>query len=818
MLNISITNNNKYWLLFIILLICLVWSIYLKKNKEIEEDLEGFEGDMNDKEAQRVKLSSLLGLLFDDQMFANQIIIDNNLTSVRDLVEKNRKNIELNLKPILRNEQFRIATRYLLLNDIYFTGDSQDMNRIITFSIQEKFVKPSEIYKNASEEDAELDIFRENYHMDKTMYLEYTWISDKIAKFIDNYGLSMVSMSKDNIGEIFGKNYWEGSKYLNKANLRDLPVNTVLYMDATQKIYYKTQPDEWFVMPFDKNKNITIFQRIISDPTVNWKFWTDLKTKSKSNSEGVLLESNKLETGNYFWIRSSGSFDLSRLYRKIDELSQNNYFSDGINSVYDKIIKLPEGLEPVYTQLERIKLLKKWIETIATNTEEQKMILENIIIDLNHRVINIFDDVCCYLIFYQLEDFSELYLDTYIRLKTPVGAWWSAYNFAAVLINATKLGQCFLPAIFSINQIQQTPPIFKFVYNRNLYHTFWDPLEIHISDLESYLRTKFKTTLVERIAPIARFCLFNNQSLREYLAKYITCTANKCNTDLSQMREPDRCGALKLKYQELMSNKMRFKCLYQNQNTTALTTSPTTAPTTSPVSSSTPDQENQINQMFGAKNLLLLNLIEYAIKLHKCNVESITIQNCQELSNKIDTKDQADDLKLGQVVVDRQSDLYNIYDQQIDKYNEILKAQEIKNLEPINILANSKETTTRQKNINEFSMLNKSADDLYSIINDLSNLGTITSQTQSKTNSVEPFDNQLEDNMDLSENTFQKYQARLERQIKGITSEKNINYLVQIKNTIYAIFNILTKDGRIMSSGMFILLVSLAIYFIDISS
>jgi hypothetical protein len=115
-------------------------------------------------------------------------------------------------------------------------------------------------------------------------------------------------------------------------------------------------------------------------------------------------------------------------------------------------------------------------------------------------------------------------------------------------------------------------------------------------------------------------------------------------------------------------------------------------------------------------------------------------------------------------------------------------------------------------------MLNKSADDLYSIINDLSNLGTITSQTQSKTNSVEPFDNQLEDNMDLSENTFQKYQARLERQIKGITSEKNINYLVQIKNTIYAIFNILTKDGRIMSSGMFILLVSLAIYFIDISS
>jgi hypothetical protein len=195
-------------------------------------------------------------------------------------------------------------------------------------------------------------------------------------------------------------------------------------------------------------------------------------------------------------------------------------------------------------------------------------------------------------------------------------------------------------------------------------------------------------------------------------------------------------------------------------------------------------------------------------------VESITIQNCQELSNKIDTKDQADDLKLGQVVVDRQSDLYNIYDQQIDKYNEILKAQEIKDLEPLNILSNTKETKAREQNITNFNILNKSADDFYSIINDLSNLGTMTSQQ----NGIEPFDNQLEDNMDLSENTFQKYQARLERQIKGMANKENMNYLIQVKNMFYQIFNILTKDGRIMSSGMIILIVALAIYFIDISS
>jgi hypothetical protein len=187
---------NKYWLLFGILLICLIWAVYLKKNKEMENDYEGFQNEMEDTEAQRVKLSTLLGLLLDDQSFANQIIIDYNLTSVRDLVEKNRKNIELNLKPILRNEQFRIVTRYLLLNDIYFTGDTQDLNRIITFSRKEQFVKPSEIYNNKKEEDTELDIFRENYHINKIMYMDYTWISDKINKFTNDYGLSMVTMSK----------------------------------------------------------------------------------------------------------------------------------------------------------------------------------------------------------------------------------------------------------------------------------------------------------------------------------------------------------------------------------------------------------------------------------------------------------------------------------------------------------------------------------------------------------------------------------------------------------------------------------------------
>ena len=115
-----------------------------------------------------VKLTSLLGLLLDNQEFANAIIINNNLTSIRDLVEKNRKKIQLNITPILRNEQFRIVTRFLLLNDIYYTinpNNRDNEQRIITFARKEELVKPKELYTTPDEEDTQLGSFRKNFQL-----------------------------------------------------------------------------------------------------------------------------------------------------------------------------------------------------------------------------------------------------------------------------------------------------------------------------------------------------------------------------------------------------------------------------------------------------------------------------------------------------------------------------------------------------------------------------------------------------------------------------------------------------------------------------
>jgi hypothetical protein len=215
--------------------------------------------------------------------------------------------------------------------------------------------------------------------------------------------------------------------------------------------------------------------------------------------------------------------------------------------------------------------------------------------------------------------------------------------------------------------------------------------------------------------------------------------------------------------------------------------------------------------------MLLLNLIQYSLKYHQCQVESISIKDCQGLTSKIDSTDQKDDLKMDEITVDRQTDLYNLYDTQLNNYNKILKDQEIKKLEPLNILSNLKETEDKKQEVKNFSIFNKASDDFYNIINDLTKI-KFSGDYKNSTEEVEPFDNQLIENLDLSESTIKDYKDRLQRQIQGITGENTVNYFTKIINMFYQIIHILTKDSRIATSGMVLVVISMAFYFIDITS
>ena len=41
--------------------------------------------------------------------------------------------------------------------------------------------------------------------------------------------------------EVFEKNYWEGSKYLSKSDLYDIPIYTLLYLQETEELFYQLE-------------------------------------------------------------------------------------------------------------------------------------------------------------------------------------------------------------------------------------------------------------------------------------------------------------------------------------------------------------------------------------------------------------------------------------------------------------------------------------------------------------------------------------------------------------------------------------------------
>lgn len=801
-------DQSYYWIIIGLLIIGLIWSKYKPKyrnNLENSNEIEGFYSEDDDNQ----KLSELLGLLLDNQTVANQILIDFKIKSISDLATKNLERINLQLKPILLTEQYQVILKYLLLRDIYFIG--KNSKQIVNFARSTNLIQPDKLYQQKSLQQEQLQKFRQQYHLNKNVYLKYLWITDKIKSYVTEYGLEKVSKAFENLKEIFNT-YWEGQKYLEKKDFTSLLKYTVIYSPETQTFYCKIIDKKWYSW---KETGTDLILRLTTNPIKQFNYWKNLTKK-----EGIDQPPN----GSYLWIKTSSLMSLNQLYRKIDELSRNGYFI--LNTEYDQIIGLPKGLQPFAQQIERLKLLTKWIQQQTKSTDEKKMILENICNDLNHRVLNIFDDLASYLIFHQYNKMSDLHLELDSKLIS-LNSWWSAPTLDLLLIKATNLGQCYLPAKLSMTQVQKSPPIYKYLFNQNLYHTFWEPLNIYISQLEDQLKPLFKTSDPNEIVPIARFCVFNNPSLREYLKKYITCTKTKCSTDLNNMKEPERCGLLKLKYQELISLQQKYKCLFlssTSENPTQtnkknidfnLNEGFQESPLNTKLNPklSTDLKTLKINTLMGFSNTLMLNIVEFALKMHKCQTTDIKIDDCQDLPTNIDITDQKTDQDLGTVKLDRQSDLYNIYDQQFDEYQKILHDQEMKKLKPLNILANLNEKE-KQNNL-KVNLLQNTADDFHSIINDFTKL---PSQIFDSNNNSEDFDNNLEENLDLSESSFQDYQNRLERQLKGIDIKNASGMIDQTKKITQQIFNILTKDGRLMTSGFIILLISLALYFIDITS
>jgi len=788
-------------IIIVIIVILIIKSIQkYRRNKK-----EGFQNKSDNREedetVSRKEFVKLLGLLLDDVKFANQIIINNNIFSFEELIKQNREKVKLNVKPIIDGSDLERVQRFLDLRDIYFTiQKNNNYQEIIDLALSSQKIEPSRIYQDRQIENNQLNSFRKHYYLRKYLYLEKTLFTDMIKFFIEIYGFKLVSLSESNLQEFWNTNYYIGEQFRNKIQIINTPIQTILFNSRDNLFYWKSISKNWYSFQLSGKFHTNIVKRENHDLKEIIQFFDELNNIENMNNNNQILEYPKKlnkqpEPDNYLWIYNRTEISKDRLLLKLQEMIRENYFN------LSQTLIEQFGFNPTDTgrnrELNWINKINQYISQKQIRQEIQYNLLETIIIYLNSRVINIFDDFLSYMLFYQYKDIRDLYLDNHFQKSRKLGSHWSMNNFQDILIETTKMGQSVLPAIFKVQKVQEYPPLYKFYFNTNLYHTFLEPIKIYISTLEEHLSIFLKNPNIEQLLPIARFCVYNNSSFRNYIEKYIACDQQNC-PNITSLDEPSRCSEIKLKYQELTTIKNQLKCLYNPTNNQLNDNQLNNNQLNESNQSDEREVNKNVNKKFGFVNSLMLDIIDYAMKIHKCQSNEVEIKNCQDLVTDVNINEQPDDINLSTVINDDKNDLNDYYDKQLGLYQEIINKQEIKDLSKLNNIANLAQEINRNKKIeNDFSFKHNT-NKIYDMIQDIRNV------IKDSNNNSEKFENVLINNLDLTNNKT--------------TDTINKTSTETIKNTIIKIFDILTKDGRMMTSGGIIVFISLCLYFIDITS
>jgi hypothetical protein len=232
------------------------------------------------------------------------------------------------------------------------------------------------------------------------------------------------------------------------------------------------------------------------------------------------------------------------------------------------------------------------------------------------------------------------------------------------------------------------------------------------------------------------------------------------------------------------------------------------------------DKVNQeVNKRFGFMNGLMLDIVDYAMKVHQCKSEEVEVKDCQDLITEVDINDQEDDTDLSQVINDNNPDMNHYYDNQIKKYQEIIHSQETKDLSKLNNVANlAEEIKILEKQESDLSF-RRNASKVYDMIMDFQK---VIRESNSDNKNPEKFENLLLENLDLNDltkdNYLEKIQEIKDQYISSASKVQEGRGIESTKKTLKNIFEILTKDGRMMTTGGIIVFLALCLYFIDITS
>ena len=166
----------------------------------------------------------------------------------------------------------------------------------------------------------------------------------------------------------------------------------------------------------------------------------------------------------------------------------------------------------------------------------------------------------------------------------------------------------------------------------------------------------------------------------------------------------------------------------------------------------------------------------------------------------------------------RKSQLFPQYEKDLEEIRNKYRVGESNQLQTLNTQANDLLNKQRQQILNTgpYQMLGKVESDLTGIFSDLGNIFTDQGRKDTNNKTTEHFDTPMvvgitSPTAPTTPPTAPKDPLAI---IPPITSKSVKSYLSRFNNII----SVFTKEGRLITSGIFIFVIALALYFIDITS
>jgi len=492
-------------------------------------------------------------------------------------------------------------------------------------------------------------------------------------------------------------------------------------------------------------------------------------------------------------------------------------------------------------------------------------LLKLFIVSRYHTKINILDDLLTYYLFnnhLSIEEIVNRNLEkmsnNLINQRNILGPsvlsqLWSGSSIIDMMNKVSEKLIGIQQPSFSVRKIERNPPNYKFLYNSKYFSNFYEMIQVYSVELldNSKNIAGSQNQQNEILLKLVNFVLSTTPNLVK-IFRYSNCKVDVCQSLHNLGYVPD-CLGIKLKYRKLLKKMNNDKCIIQgiSENNTLN-------------QNQNPQQELRGRQL---KDEIYKRVLDVGLKVLNCDTSDINmLLNCDSIDrSNISLTDQPTDDNLSYVeqssnTLLKKSSLFPDYEKNLEALRSGFRQDENKVLNRMNEqirkdLVNQKNNTIQNL---PYYLIQNAESGVTGVLNDIGslfyasartghNIANTNSRNNNRNNNQNNNRNNNQSQMNnqnvlykdlgrddllrtnsINVNQIENFQNNQNNQVNNVikytldTVKDLTNKTIKSSNPFMSrlkdIVNIFTREDRLFSSGIVIVVIAMMLYFIDITS